>query len=79
MIVAQVLALLLVGGAGAVVAHTHDPVPQAIASGVFGTALAVVFLLLQAPGVAMAVVVVAGVAIPVMVLVTVTNIRGAER
>lgn len=77
--VAQVLALILVAALGTVVAHTQDPVRQALVSGVFGIVLAVVFLLLQAPGVAMAVIVVAGVAVPVMVLVTVTNIRGGER
>lgn len=79
MTVAQVLALLLVAASGTVVAYTQHPVRQAMASGVFGVALAVAFLLLQAPGVAMAVVVVAGVAIPAMVLVTVTNVHGGER
>lgn len=79
MMVAQVAALLLVAVTGAVVAYTMDPVRQAIASGVFGLALAVAFLLMQAPGVAMAVVVVAGIAIPVMVLITVANTRGGEQ
>lgn len=75
----QIAALVLVAVLGTVVAHTHDPIRQALVAGAFGIVLAVVFLLLQAPGVAMAVMVVAGVAVPVMVLVTVTNIRGGER
>lgn len=75
----QILSLLLVAGLGTVVAYTEDPIRQALAGGAFGLALAVAFLLLQAPGVAMAVMVVSGIAVPVMVLITVTNIRGGER
>lgn len=78
MTVAQVLSLVLVAGLGTAVAQTQDPIRQALVSGAFGLALAVAFLLLQAPGVAMAVAVVAGVAVPVMVLITMTNIRGGE-
>lgn len=74
----QILSLLLVAGLGTVVAYTDDPIPQALVAGAFGLALAVAFLLLQAPGVAMAVMVVSGIAVPVMVLITVTNIRGGE-
>lgn len=75
---ARILSLLLVAGLGTVVAHTQEPVRQALASGVFGLALSVTFLLMQAPGVAMAVMVVAGIAVPVLVLITVTNVRAGE-
>lgn len=75
---AQILALLLVAVTGTAVAHTQDPVRQAMVSGVFGLALTITFLLLEAPGVAMAVAVVAVVAIPVMVVITVANMRGGE-
>lgn len=76
--VAQIVSLVVVAGLGTVVAHTQDPVRQALVSGAFGLALAVAFLLMQAPGVAMAVMVVSGIAVPVMVLLTVTNVRGGE-
>lgn len=76
---ARIVSLLLVAVLATVVAYTQDPVRQALVAGVFGVALAVAFLLMQAPGVAMAVMVVSGVAVPVMVLVTVTNVRGGER
>lgn len=75
---AQVVVLVLVAALGAVVTATQEPIRQALASGLFGLTLTVAFLLLQAPGVAMAIAVVAGVAVPVMVLITVTNIRRGE-
>lgn len=75
---ARILSLLLVAVLGTVVAHTQEPVRQALASGAFGLALSVTFLLMQAPGVAMAVMVVAGIAVPVLVLITVTNVRAGE-
>lgn len=71
------LALVAVAGAG--VAVTRDPVCQGLVSAVFGATLAVTFLLLAAPGVAMAVVVVDAVAIPVLFLATIANARGGER
>lgn len=78
MIAAQILSLLLAAAAGTAVTLTEEPVRQAIVSGVFGIALTVVFLLLEAPGVAMAVVVVTVLAVPVMILVTMANIEGGE-
>lgn len=79
MTIAQLVALFLVAVTGTAVAYTQDPVHQAMVSGAFGIALGVTFLLLGAPGVAMAVVVVTAIAVPVMVLITVANIRGGER
>lgn len=79
MTVAQVIALALVAVAGTAVTYTHDPLRQALASSVFGLSLAVAFLLLGAPGVAMAVIVVTAIALPVMVLFTLANTRGGER
>lgn len=76
---ARVGSLALVAVLATVVVRTEDPVAQALVSGVLGLALGIVFLLLQAPGVAMAVIVVTGVAVPVMVLITVANIREGER
>ncbi len=75
---ALVAALLLVAVSGTAVVLTRDPLHQAVVQSFFGLALAAAFLLLQAPGVAMAIIVVGVVAVPVMVLVTMANVRGGE-
>jgi energy-converting hydrogenase B subunit D len=60
---------------------TRDPLRQALASAVFGLALAVLFFAFGAPDVALSQIVVAGVAVPVMVLLALAKIRldAAER
>lgn len=73
------LALLLVAVAGTAVVLNRDPVRQSLVASAFGITLTVTFLLLAAPGVAMAVIVVDVVAIPVLVLTTIANTRGGER
>jgi energy-converting hydrogenase B subunit D len=59
----------------------RDPLRQALASAVFGLTLAVMFLAFGAPDVALSQIVVAGVAVPVMVLLTLAKVRtdAAER
>ncbi len=74
-----VVTLLLTAVTGSAVVLTRDPVRQAVVSSVFGMALLLLFLTLEAPDVAMAVIVVNVVAIPLMVLLTMANIRGGER
>lgn len=73
------VSLTLVAVTGAAVALIRDPVRQALVSGVFGVTLAISFLLLAAPGVAMAVIVIDVVAVPVLVLATVASVRGSNR
>jgi energy-converting hydrogenase B subunit D len=58
---------------------TRDPLRQAVASGTLGLSLAVLFLAFGAPDVALSQMVVAGVAVPVMVLLTLAKIRTDER
>ncbi|MBW3576588.1 MAG: DUF4040 domain-containing protein [Actinobacteria bacterium] len=76
---AHVLALLLVAAAGTAVVATRDPVRQSVVASVFGSTLAVLFLLFEAPGVAMAMIVVGIVAVPVMVLFTMAAVRANQR
>ena len=57
---------------------TRDPLPQVIVFSLFGTALAVLFLIVQAPDVALSNIVV-GLAYPVMVLFTLAKIRSRQR
>jgi len=77
----QAACLLAVAVTGTATALTRDPVRQALASAVFGLALAVLFLAFGAPDVALSQIVVAGVAVPVMVLLALAKIRfdAAER
>ena len=72
------IALLLVAAGGTAVVLTRDPVHQAVVASFFGLCLAMLCLVLDAPGVAMAIIVVGVAAIPLMVLTTVANARGGE-
>ncbi len=78
MIAVEVVAMVLVAVLGLFVVLTKNPVPQVIVFSMFGTALAVLFLLLQAPDVALSNIVV-GLAYPAMVLLTMAKIKERER
>ena len=54
-------------------------VSQAVTAGVFGLTLSVLFLAFAAPDVALSQIVVAGVAVPVMVLLALAKIRTLDR
>lgn len=69
------MALVLVAGAGTGVVLTREPLRQVIASGVFGLLLSVLFMLFQAPDVALSMIVVASVALPVMLLLALSKMR----
>jgi energy-converting hydrogenase B subunit D len=71
----QIVALLIVAAAGTGVVLTRQPLRQVIASGVFGLLLAVLFMLFQAPDVALSMIVVASVALPLMLLLTLAKMR----
>lgn len=69
-----VLALLLVAVGATVVVRTNDPTAQAVALGGFGLLLAVLFVVLQAPDVALSQVAVGTAVVPLMVLLTIRAI-----
>lgn len=75
MLIMHVAALALVAIAGTGVVLTRDPVSQIIGVSFFGLVLALLFLLLQAPDVALSQVVVGTVALPLMVLLALAKIR----
>jgi uncharacterized MnhB-related membrane protein len=75
----QVVILLLVGVAGTCVVAARDPLRQAILASFFGIVLALLFLVLQAPDVALSEIVVGAVALPFMILLTLAKVRGGER
>jgi uncharacterized MnhB-related membrane protein len=76
--VLQLAALLAVACCGTFVVGTRDPSRQAMVAGVFGVALSVLFLVFGAPDVALSQIVVAGVAVPVMVLLALARLRRQE-
>ncbi len=65
-IVLMLVLLVAAGGAGVVL--TRDPLRQAMASGFFALTLALLFLVLQAPDVAISEIVVGVVVVPLMVV-----------
>lgn len=71
----QIGALALVAAAAPLVVLIRDPLRQALSFGSFGTALAVLFFVFQAPDVALSEIVVSTVALPVMVLFALAKIR----
>ena len=79
MTVLEAIALLAVAAAGTAVVLTRDPLRQVIVTGFFGLLLAVLFFIFQAPDVALSQIVVGGVALPVMVLLTLAKLRERAR
>jgi len=74
----QAVALLAVAALGTGVVLVRDPARQALASSVFGLALAVLFLAFQAPDVALSQIVVGAVALPAMILLTIRKVARAR-
>ena len=66
---------MLVAAGGTAVVLTRDPRRQALVAGVFGLCLAILFLLFQAPDVAISQIVVATVAVPIMVLLALVRLE----
>jgi uncharacterized MnhB-related membrane protein len=75
----QAVCLLAVAVTGTATVLTRDPLRQAVSSAVLGLSLSVLFLAFGAPDVALSQIVVAGIAVPVMVLLALAKIRTVER
>jgi energy-converting hydrogenase B subunit D len=71
-----VIALALVSAGGAAVVLTGDPDRQAITLSVYGLLLGVLFLLLQAPDVALSQLAVGTAVVPLLVMLTLRKVRG---
>jgi uncharacterized MnhB-related membrane protein len=74
----QAAALLAVAVTGTATALVREPLRQLIVAGVFGLALAVLFLVFGAPDVALSEIVVATVVLPLMALLALARITGRE-
>lgn len=72
------LALTLVLLAGVAVVATQEPSRQAVTLSIFGVALTVLFLVLQAPDVALSQLAVGTAVVPLMVMLAVSKMRGGR-
>lgn len=76
----QTVALVLAALGATLVALCRNPLRQIVLSGVYGLVLAILFVTLQAPDVALSMLVVSTVAYPLVVLAAITRWRrGASR
>jgi energy-converting hydrogenase B subunit D len=76
MIPLQAIAIALVAAFALALALTHDLVRLAMLSSVYALTLVVLFLLFQAPDVALSELVVGGVAFPLVIVVAIVMQRG---
>jgi energy-converting hydrogenase B subunit D len=72
----QIVIFLLVATGGTGVVFTRDPLSQAIGVSFYGLLLAMLFVVLQAPDVALSAIVVGAVALPLMILLALAKVRG---
>lgn len=75
MTVLQLVVLALVALSAPAVVLTRVPARQVIVSGFLGLQLAVLFMLFQAPDVALSMIVVSSIALPLMLLLTLAKLR----
>lgn len=78
MIPLQAIVLGLVAVAGTVVVLVRDPLRQVMCNGVYGVALTILFMVFQAPDVALSMLVVGGIAFPVVFLSAINRMRVAD-
>jgi energy-converting hydrogenase B subunit D len=74
----QVLVLALVAAAGTALVLVRDPRRQAVLSGFFGLGLAVLFLVFQAPDVALSMVVVSAIGSPLLLLLALAKVHQGD-
>jgi uncharacterized MnhB-related membrane protein len=75
----QAASLLLVAAGATAVALCLDPMRQILVSGVYGLLLVILFVVLQAPDVALSMLAVATIAYPVIVLIAISRTRRESR
>lgn len=71
-------ALIFVAVVATVVVLTRQPVSQAIVVSFYGLLLAIVFVLFQAPDVALSQIVIGAIALPLMILLALAKIKKQE-
>jgi energy-converting hydrogenase B subunit D len=78
MIPLQLVALALVGLGALAVVTTRDPLRQAIVLGLYGMVLGILFVVFQAPDVALSQLVVSGVPFPFVLLAALAKMRSRK-
>jgi energy-converting hydrogenase B subunit D len=78
-IVLQVFALAAIALGAPAVVLTREPLRQAIVVGVYGLALTLLFMIFNAPDVALSQIVISAVGLPAMIVLAVAKIREHER
>ena len=76
MIPLQLVTILLVALTGLAVVTARDPVRQVVVLGLYGTMLVLLFVVFQAPDVALSELVVSSVAFPFILLSALAKLRG---
>lgn len=71
----QAVALILAAAAATAVVLCRNPLRQIFMSGIYGLVLVILFVILQAPDVALSMLVVTTVAYPVIVLIAISRTR----
>lgn len=79
MIALQIVAFTAVMVLGVLVVLSREPLRQSLVNGIFGLALVVLFMVLQAPDVALSEIVVGTVAFPLVLLATIARTRDRQR
>jgi energy-converting hydrogenase B subunit D len=75
MIVLEVAVFLLVAAGGTAVVLTRDPLDQAIVASFYGLVLGIMFLVFQAPDVALSQIAVGAVALPLMIVLALAKVH----
>ena len=75
----QAVAFALVALGAPFVVLTRDPLRQALVNGVYGVSLVLLFVVLAAPDPALSMLVVSGIAYPLVILAAIARVRGERR
>jgi uncharacterized MnhB-related membrane protein len=75
----QAVAFALVALGAPLVVLTRDPLRQALVNGVYGITLVLLFVVLEAPDPALSMLVVSGIAYPLVILAAIARVRGERR
>jgi uncharacterized MnhB-related membrane protein len=73
--IVQAAVLVLVAALGLAVVAVREPVRQAMMAGIYGLSLTVLFIVFQAPDVALSMAAVGAVALPLMILLALAKTR----
>jgi energy-converting hydrogenase B subunit D len=74
----QLVALAMVGLAGTTVVLVREPLRMTIVNAVYALTLTILFLVFQAPDVALSMLVVGGIAYPIVLLAAIAKVRSGR-